>query len=88
MGQSGVIQGLKEYVVKELLEGQDIGLDESTPLLEWGVINSIEMARLVTFIENQWNVSIPEEMIVIQHFQSIESIAALVEQLAADTKPS
>ena len=88
MGQSGVIQGLKEYVAKELLEGQDIGLDETTPLLEWGVINSIEMARLVTFIENRWNVSVPEEMIVIQHFQSIESIAALVDQLAGDAKPS
>jgi len=88
MGQSGVIQGLKEYVAKELLEGQDIGLDETTPLLEWGIINSIEMARLVTFIENRWSVSVPEEMIVIQHFQSIESIAALVDQLAAGAKPS
>lgn len=88
MGQSGVIQGLKEYVAKELLEGQDIGLDETTPLLEWGVINSIEMARLVTFIENRWSVSVPEEMIVIQHFQSIESIAALVDRLASGAEPS
>ncbi len=88
MGQSGVIQGLKEYVAKELLEGQDIGLDETTPLLEWGVINSIEMARLVTFIENRWSVSVPEEMIVIQHFKSIESIAALVDRLASGAEPS
>ena len=55
MDNSNIVKHLKEYVSKEILEGQDMGLDATTPLLEWGIINSIEIARLVVFIENQWN---------------------------------
>ena len=56
--------------------------------MEQSIINSIEMARLVAFMEKQWDVTVPEEMVVIEHFQTIESIAALVTRLAADGKPS
>ena len=82
MAQSGVVHHLKEVVSKELLEGQDIGLDAATPLLEWGVINSIEIARLVAFIEDQWGINIPEEMVILDHFQNLQSMASLVAQLS------
>jgi acyl carrier protein len=82
MSQSDVIHHLKEWVSKELLEGQDIGLDETTPLLGWGVINSIEIARLVSYIEDQWGISVPEEMVVLGNFENLQAIASLITNLS------
>jgi acyl carrier protein len=82
MSQSDVIHHLKEWVSKELLEGQDIGLDETTPLLEWGVINSIEIARLVSHIEDEWGISVPEEMVVLGNFENLQAIASLITKLS------
>jgi acyl carrier protein len=82
MSQSDVISHLKEWVSKELLEGQEIGLDDTTPLLEWGVINSIEIARLVSYIEDQWGISIPEEMVVLGNFENLQAIASMITNLS------
>jgi acyl carrier protein len=82
MSQSDVIHHLKEWVSKELLEGQDIGLEETTPLLEWGVINSIEIARLVSYIEDEWSISVPEEMVVLGNFENLQAIASLITNLS------
>ena len=37
MQQSEVLESLKGNVANEILDGKDIGLDGTTPLLEWGV---------------------------------------------------
>jgi acyl carrier protein len=82
MKQSEVLESLKGYVSREILDGKDIGLDGSAPLLEWGIINSIEIARLVAFIQNRFDVEVPGEKIVIEHFKDLNSITALVLELS------
>ena len=78
MNQSEVIERLKEFISSEVLDGKDIGLDESTPLLEWGIINSMEIARLVTFIQDQFHVELPDEKILPEHFINLSALSALV----------
>lgn len=84
MKQSEVLDSLKSYVSRELLDGKDIGLDASTPLLEWGIINSIEIARLVAFIQDRFGVEVPGEMIVVEHFKDLTSLTNLVSELAQE----
>ena len=84
MTETEILDSLKNYVSNELLDGENIGLDASTPLLEWGIINSIEMARLVTFIQNRFGVEVPADKIVIQHFKNLTAITNLVLELASD----
>jgi acyl carrier protein len=83
METSEVLQRLKGYISNQILEGNDIGLEASTPLLEWGIINSLEMARLVAFLQNCFSVEIPPEKIVVEHFRDLKSIAALVVELSS-----
>lgn len=78
MKQAEIFQILKGYISREVLDGKDIGLDGSTPLLEWGIINSIEIARFAAFIRNRFDVDVPAEKIVIEHFKDLDSITALV----------
>lgn len=84
MKQTEILDSLKSYVSNVLLDGEDIGLDASTPLLEWGIINSIEMARLVTFIQDRFGVEVPADKIVIQHFKNLAAITNLVLELGQE----
>lgn len=82
MNKSKVLQELKDYVSQEILDGQDIGLDNSTPLLEWGIINSMEIARMVSFIEDRFQVVIPEDKINPEYFISLSAISDLVTEIS------
>ena len=83
MDKSKVLQELKDYVSREILDGQGIGLDDSTPLLEWGIINSMEIARMVSFIESRFQMVIPEDKISPEYFMSLSAISDLVTEISA-----
>ena len=82
MEQSKILDELKAYISREVLDGKDIGLDESTPLLEWGIINSMEIARIVGFIQDRLHVEIPDSKILPEYFINLEAISGLVIELA------
>ena len=78
MERNELLLQLKGYIAKEILEGQDVGLDFDSPLLEWGVINSFEIVKLVKYIKESFEVDIPGDRIVADSFQNLEAIADLV----------
>ena len=80
MGAADVVAALKDFVVKELLEGRDSGLNEQTPLLAWGLINSITLVKLTQFIEARFQVSVPVTELTPANLKNLETIAALVEK--------
>lgn len=77
---------LVDYVKNELLEGVEIGeLTAETPLLEWGVLNSMQTARLVSWIREELGVRIPPTQVVSRNFQTLRTVADLVERLRRAT---
>lgn len=78
MQRSEVMKQLQTYFVDQVLDGKNIGLDETTPLLEWGVINSIEIVRLMSFIHKKFTVEIPPDQMLAENFADISAIADMV----------
>lgn len=78
MERTEVMQQLQGYFVDQVLDGKNIGLDETTPLLEWGVINSIEIVRLLSFIHKRFDIEIPASQLAADNFVDIGRIADLV----------
>ncbi|MEV5833570.1 acyl carrier protein [Nocardia sp. NPDC052112] len=79
-----LVAELVEYVGTELLgPGEAEGLTGTTPLLEWGVLNSIKSARLVAHIRNQMGIRIPPESMTGTNFRDLASIARLIDSLRA-----
>ncbi len=76
---------LQNYISEEVLEGKSIGLDNTTPLLEWGIINSLEIVRLSNFVKDSLGVAIPNEKLTADHLKNIKSIAYLI--LSLKNKP-
>ena len=84
MQRSTVIEQIKRYIAQDVLDGKDIGLDETTPLLEWGIINSLEIVKLLSFMRKQLAVDISTDKIAADSFVNISSIADLIlEQISA-----
>ena len=82
MHDSGhVLALLTRYISAEVLEGRDEGLEPTSPLLAWGVINSLEMARLAAYIRREFGVEVPADRMLPQHFKDLNAITALVGEL-------
>jgi acyl carrier protein len=84
MQRSDILQELMNYIAVEMLDGDGSDLESSTPLLEWGIINSIEIIRLIHFIEGKFKVEVPFDRIIPEHLRDADSIAGLVSQLRED----
>jgi len=70
-----------EYVRKEYLdedEADDMDLDENTPLISSGIVDSFSMVSLKRFLEKKYVISIPDEEASPQAFDTVKSIIELV----------
>jgi len=70
-----------EYIKKEYLdedEADDMTLDENTPLISSGIVDSFSMVSLKRFLEKKYGVMLPDEEATPQAFDTVTSIIALV----------
>ena len=73
-----VRESLIRYIADDVLEGRAPELDGATPLLEWGILNSLEIVRLLEFIEQRFGVSIGFDQVVGENFKNLDSVTRLV----------
>lgn len=75
---------LLAYIRERFLGGDpEAELDERTPLLEYGILTSMNTAVLLTFVREELGVEIPPDRINGEHFRDVRSIAELVDDLAS-----
>ena len=70
-----------EYIKNEYLdeeEAEDIGLNENTPLISGGIVDSFSMVSLKRFLEKKFGISIPDDEASPQAFDTVTSIMTLV----------
>jgi acyl carrier protein len=70
--------------IQENLTGAhpDLVVDENTPLLERGILDSLKTAMLLNFIRDEIGTPIPPERLSTGHFRTPRDIAALVQDVA------
>jgi acyl carrier protein len=70
-----------DYVKREYLEeGDDRTIDPATPLISGGIVDSFSMVSLKRFLEKKFSIQIPDADASPQAFDTVDSIAALVER--------
>ena len=73
---------IRDYVVKEYIEeGDDREITETTPLISGGIVDSFSMVSLKRFIERKYAIQIPDAEATTTAFDSVDSIAAVVERI-------
>jgi D-alanine--poly(phosphoribitol) ligase subunit 2 len=74
-----------EYIRNEYLDDdEDVELDENTPLISSGIVDSFSMVSLKRFLEKKYSISIPDADASPQAFDNVNSIIALVNRFRKD----
>lgn len=72
---------VKDYVLREFLPGESPdSLDDTTPLITGGVLDSIATVKLIAFLEEQYGIQIEPHEMNADYLNFLPDIAALVEQ--------
>lgn len=84
MRQQDVINTIRIYLVEQILDSPQEAIEVDTPLLEWGILNSLSTVRLVGFIREHFELEIPIEEMVGENFRNIDTISALACRLDSE----
>ena len=68
-----------EYVVDEYLdEDEEDEVSFDSPLISSGIVDSFSMVSLKRFLENKYDISLPDEEATPEAFDTVRSICELV----------
>jgi acyl carrier protein len=77
---SDISEKIKTFISSELMfEDSGAVLSDETPLLE-GVIDSLGLMQMISFIEEEFNVAIDDAEVTASNFRTVGDIERLVEQ--------
>jgi acyl carrier protein len=76
---------VRKYVIENLMhDGPAITLDDTTPLITGGLIDSIGMISLVRFIEGRFGIVFAPREVDAQRLDTLDAIESLVSRKVAE----
>lgn len=74
-----VARTIREYISEQVLyDRPNLELSNDFPLIEQGVIDSLQMMQLITFLQQRLGYVVEPAELRLENFESINAIAALV----------
>lgn len=75
---------INEFISRQLVHDPGLlPLGNETPLLETGMLDSLALLRLVTFVQDQFRIRIDDLELVPEHFASVDAICAYLRSRTA-----
>lgn len=71
---------LSNYIKEEFIRNRNANLRDDEDLLSSGIIDSLGILKLVTFIEERFKIQVPDEDVVYENFNSIQSLSNYLDQ--------
>ena len=79
MSDPKITEPVREYILQEFLPGEKPeALKLDTPLVTGGILDSIATLKLVSFLEERFDIRLQAHEAGVDHMDTIGSIAALV----------
>ena len=70
---------VKNFILNEFLPGEDpAALTDTTALVTTGILDSIAVLKAVTFMENQFGITIEPHEAVVENLNTLSDITRLV----------
>ncbi|MCK5596670.1 MAG: acyl carrier protein [Candidatus Eisenbacteria sp.] len=74
-------EAVLEYVIEEYIDEDDnMEVDADTALISSGIVDSFSMVSLKAFLENKYDIRIPDEDATPEAFDTVNSIVQIVEK--------
>lgn len=83
--QQEIIATVKTYILETFLPGEDPNeLDETTPLITGGILDSISTVKLVSFLEETYGIEFQAHEMGADHLDTLSKIADTIEAKRAE----
>jgi acyl carrier protein len=70
---------INAYISRELVTKPELlPLRNDSPLLAYGVLDSLSVLKLVLFLEEQFGIAVAPGDLVSEHFETVDAICAYV----------
>ena len=77
---SPVMNTIKNYILDEFLPGEDpTKLTPTTPLMSSGILDSIATLKLITFLEQEFDVHVKAHEADEEHLNTLNAICELID---------
>jgi clorobiocin biosynthesis protein CloN5 len=87
LSEDQVSARLLAFIRERFLSGDPRGeLEETTPLLEWGILNSLNTATLIGYLREEFGAVVALEKVDATTFRNVATITSMLCEAAA--KPS
>ncbi len=70
---------VKKYIVSRFMQGDENRLHDDESLFETGVIDSLGVLKLVSFLEERFGVQIQDEELIPENFETVNKIIGFME---------
>lgn len=68
---------VNDYISREIVQDPaQLPLSNETPLLEYGILDSLSLLQLVVFLEERFKVTVDETDLLPENFASVNTICA------------
>ena len=79
MNEQDISNAVRTFILNEYLPGEDpAALTDTTALMTTGILDSIAVLKVVTFLENEFGITIQPHEAVVDNLNTISDIARLV----------
>jgi acyl carrier protein len=80
MLNNAIEERVREIILERVPKSRKEGLVNSTQLLTSGLLDSLGILDIVTILEQKFDLTVNDEELVPEHFESIESISAFIKK--------
>ena len=71
---------IRAFILENFLFGNDQGLNDDISFLDEGIIDSTGILELVSFLEEEFDISVEDEEIVPENLDSIKNVVSYLER--------
>jgi acyl carrier protein len=79
---------IERFVLEELLSGSRTQIDPEEPLFSGGTLDSLGTLRLITFLEEKYNLQIGDGEVGDENFGTIARLQAFISRKLAEANPA
>jgi len=81
MALTATESAIREFLLSEVLYDKNLSdLKPEDSLIERGLMDSLSILKTVTFCEEHFGITIPDQEVLPDHFESVRAIAGLVDR--------
>ena len=75
-----IIERIRDFVMSNFPLAKERALSDDDSLLDGGIVDSLGVLDIVTFLEGEFDIEMSDEDLVADSFETVGGIAAVVQQ--------